>query len=170
VFSIQFFYSFQTSFRIYICTLLHSVHANAYIIYLVLRAYIHVYTTCLHAWRSQLRLEPVYSITRRSHGGISDNGILPLGLWLCQAKIPPIPLELLLCIRSVGANSVLLPTIKKEINMNINHHNKYYEWHSTQLMEVKIYCEYIVHVLQEISVAAHWPPSKRTRKCSMHIN
>jgi hypothetical protein len=78
MFSIHFF-SFQTSFCVHICTLLYCVHADAYIIYLIYDD-IHVYITCLHAWRSQPGLEAVYSITRRSHGGISNDGILPLGL------------------------------------------------------------------------------------------
>jgi hypothetical protein len=50
IFSLQLFDLFQTSFRIHIHTLLHSVHADAYIIYLVLRIYIHAYTTCLHTY------------------------------------------------------------------------------------------------------------------------
>jgi hypothetical protein len=82
--------------------------------------------TCMKR-RSQPELEPVYSITRRSHGCISADKILPWGLWLRQANILSIPFELLLCVRSVGGDYALLPTIKEEINMNINHHNKYYE-------------------------------------------
>jgi hypothetical protein len=44
-----------------------------------------------------------------------------------RAKISLVSLEFLLCVRSVRADSALLRTTKKEINMNINHHNKYYE-------------------------------------------
>jgi hypothetical protein len=56
--------------------------------------------------------------------------LMEFSLWaydIVKQKIPPIALELLLCVRPMGADSAMLPTIKKDINMNINHHNKYYE-------------------------------------------
>jgi hypothetical protein len=55
---------------------------------------------------------------------------MEFSLWIydiVKQKITQIPLELLLYICPMGADSALLSTIKEEINMNINHHNKYYE-------------------------------------------
>jgi hypothetical protein len=125
--SIFWFISNKFSY-IHIHTIQHSIHANTYIIYLVWWAYIQVYTTCLITHISMkittCLITHIYNLSNQN-----PNEIHPLGVWHGQAGIPSILLKFLLCIQSVRANSDLLRTTKKEINININHHNKYYEWH-----------------------------------------
>jgi hypothetical protein len=119
--SILFHFVFSFSFCVFHSILFHFKQVFVYMFYattyctrrwciynIISLTSIHIYTIWyIHLFN--------YMEIIKLHRGIRGNGILRLQIWPTQAKIPSIPLELLVGGPLVGACSASVRSLKKEI-------------------------------------------------------
>ena len=127
-------------------------------------------TTCFRIIYPTLLATYIYNIRSLTIPSIwcqLPHGILRLNLWRGQERIPPIPLELLLCDHVVGAHPASARSkSKKMVNtcvwmkLNTNDGNK-----------IQLWIFLLTHLILFFqSSPAHRYGSGWTRKCSIHSN